>query len=67
MPFDGKIRNSGGDPKCIEEKHPDIEEKICKIVDGATYGNPERVLSYTTESLRKIESELESQGVKSEL
>jgi len=64
LTFDGKIRNSGGGPKCIEDKHPDIEEKIRKIVDGATYGNPERVLSYTTESLRKIESELESQGVK---
>jgi len=64
LTFDGNIRNSGGGPKCIEEKHPDIEEKIRKIVDGATYGNPERVLSYTTESLRKIESELESQGVK---
>lgn len=34
------------------------------MVDGSTYGNPERVLSYTTESLRKIEVELNSQGVK---
>jgi len=63
LTFDGKIRNSGGGPKSVEEKHPDIEERIRKIVDGSTYGNPERVLSYTTESLRKIESELETQGV----
>jgi len=62
--FDGKIRNSGGGPKYVEEKHPDIEYRIRKIVDGSTYGNPERVLSYTTESLRKIESELEAQGIK---
>jgi len=62
--FNGKIRNSGGGPKCVEEKHPDIEERIRKVVDGSTYGNPERVLSYTTESLRKIETELESQGVR---
>jgi transposase len=61
--LDGKIRNSGGGPKCVEEKHPDIAERIRKIVDGSTYGNPERVLSYTTESLRKIEVELESQGI----
>jgi transposase len=60
----GKVRESGGGSKCIEEKYPDIEERIRKIVDGSTYGNPERVLSYTTESLRKIESELEIQGVK---
>ena len=61
--IDGKVRRSGGGPKCVEEKHPDIEERIRKIVDGSTYGNPERVLSYTTESLRKIETELESQGI----
>jgi len=60
----GKVRESGGGPKRIEEKYPDIEERIRKIVDGSTYGNPERVLSYTTESLRKIESELEFQGIK---
>lgn len=60
----GKVRNSGGGPKFVEEKYPDIKEKILKIVDGSTYGNPERVLSYTTESLRKIEAELESQGIK---
>ena len=60
---DGRVRRSGGGPKYVEEKHPDIEERIRKIVDGSTYGNPERVLSYTTESLRKIETELESQGI----
>lgn len=61
--IDGKIRRSGGGPKSVEEKHPDIEGRIRSIVDGSTYGNPERVLSYTTESLRKIEAELESQGI----
>jgi transposase len=61
--IDGKVRKSGGGPKYVEEKHPDIEERIRKIVDGSTYGNPERVLSYTTESLRKIETELGSQGI----
>jgi transposase len=61
--IDGKIRRSGGGSKCVEEKHPDIEERIRKIVDGSTYGNPERVLSYTTDSLRKIETELASQGI----
>ena len=61
--IDGKVRKRGGGPKCIQEKHPDIEEKIRKLVDGSTYGNPERVLSYTTESLRKIANELRHQGV----
>jgi len=58
-----RVRESGGGRNYVEEKYPDIEGKIREIVDGSTYGNPERVLSYTTESLRKIESELKSQGV----
>ena len=62
--YEGKVRKSGGGPKYTEEKYPDIEEKIREIVDGSTYGNPERVLSYTTESFRKIKRELESQGIK---
>jgi transposase len=34
--IDGKARRSGGGPKRVEEKHPDIEERIRKIVDGST-------------------------------
>jgi transposase len=59
----GRVRKAGGGPKYTEEKHPDIEERIRKLIDGSTYGNPERVLSHTTESLRKIKRELESQGI----
>ena len=61
--FDGKVRKSGGGRACIDEKYPDIEERIRKLIDGSTYGNPERILSYTTESLRKITNELKKQGV----
>jgi len=60
---DGRVRKTGGGPKYAVEKYPDIEEKIRRLVDGSTYGNPERILSYTTESLRKIEAELKNQGV----
>jgi hypothetical protein len=61
--YEGKIRKDGGGAKNIYDRYPDIEEKIRKLIDGSTYGNPERVLSYTTESLRKIEKELKSQGI----
>ena len=61
--INGRVRQSGGGRNYVEDKYPDIEEKIRKIVDGSTYGNPERVLSYTTESLRKIECELKQQGI----
>ena len=59
----GRARKVGGGPKYTEEKYPEIEDKIRALIDGSTYGNPERVLSYTTESLRKIKVELETQGI----
>jgi transposase len=58
-----RVRESGGGRNYIKEKYPDLEGKVRELVDGSTYGNPERILSYTTESLRKIESELESRGI----
>jgi transposase len=61
--YDGKIRGNGGGRKYVEEQYTDIAEKIRELIDGSTYGNPERILSYTTESLRKIESELKAQGI----
>lgn len=61
--INGKARAKGGGSKVKEIKHPEIEEQIRKIIDGSTYGNPERVLSYTTESLRKIERKLKTQGI----
>jgi len=60
---DGRVRQNGGGRDYVERKYPYIEEKIRQVIDGSTYGNPERVLSYTTESLRKIERELKSQGI----
>jgi hypothetical protein len=58
-----RTRNCGGGRNYVEEQYPGIEESIRKIIDGTTYGDPERVLSYTTESLRKIELELKAQGI----
>jgi hypothetical protein len=54
----GKVRKKGGGPKWLEEKYPDIQERIKEIVDRSTYGNPEKVLSWTTESLRSIQKTL---------
>ena len=61
--IDGKIRRSGGGRSFVESNYPDVEEKIRKIIDGKTYGDPMRVLSYTTESLRKIQTELEKDSI----
>jgi hypothetical protein len=59
----GRTRHLGGGRKFMEEYYPEVETEIRKLLDGKTYGDPKRVLSYTTESLRKIKLELEESGV----
>ena len=59
-----RIRSSGGGRKPIKTTQPNIGDEIRRLVDGSTYGDPERVLSYTTESLRKIETELNKRNIK---
>jgi hypothetical protein len=54
----GRIRKESGGPKFLEEIYPEIGERIREIIDGSTYGNPEKVLSWTTESLRSIQKKL---------
>jgi hypothetical protein len=53
-----RIRKIGGGRNYVENNIPNVQERVREIVDGATYGNPEKVLSWTTESLRKIQSTL---------
>jgi len=53
-----RVRAIGGGPKWTEEKYPDIQKHIQQIVEGSTYGNPEKVISWTTASLRVIEKKL---------
>jgi hypothetical protein len=57
------LKSYGGGRNFVEHTYTGIEEEIRKLIDGSTYGNPERVLSYTTESLRKIEGELKLLGI----
>ena len=58
-----RIRRSGAGRNMVEDSYPDTEDAIRKIIDGKTYGDPMRLLSYTTESLRKIKLELEKSGI----
>jgi hypothetical protein len=53
-----RVREPGGGPKWTEEKYPDIREHIQQIVEDSTYGNPEKILSWTTDSLRDIKRKL---------
>ena len=58
---DSRLRAPGGGRKKLEASMPDLNDHILQIVDGATYGDPEKVLSYTTLSLRSIQEKLQQQ------
>lgn len=61
--YDGTVRKAGGGRNYVEEKQPEIIEKISAIIENKTYGNPMQVISYTTESQRKISKKLAEEGV----
>ena len=58
---DGKIRESGAGRPGIEKKYPDIHDKVEKILETNTYGDPEKIITWTNLSLRDIVKELEKQ------
>jgi hypothetical protein len=59
-----RVRACGGGRPLAEENRPEIAEKILEIVNPTTCGNPQKVLSYTTESLRKTAGKLSEDGIK---
>ena len=53
-----RLRAPGGGRKKLQESMPHLDSHILQIVDGSTYGDPQKVLSYTTLSLRAIHDKL---------
>ena len=58
-----RLRRPGGGRKPIDNKYPDIEDKIEEIISNDTYGNPEKPLRYTSKSLRNISEALADKGI----
>ena len=58
----GRVRKSGGGRKTITQKYDNIKNEIEKLVGGETFGDPERVLLWTTKSLRNLEKALQDRG-----
>jgi hypothetical protein len=54
------VRESGkwSGPKLADFRYPNIQDCIREIVDASIYGDPGKVLSCTTESLRKISAHI---------
>lgn len=57
-----RVRKQGGGRKTLKEAQPGILEAIEKLVDPATFGNPENPLRWTTRSVRNIADELQKEG-----
>ena len=56
-----RIRKAGGGRKASSIKYPNLHEAIEQIIDGKTYGDPEKVIHWTTQSLMSIASKLKEQ------
>lgn len=55
-----RVRRPGAGRKSAREKNPGLYEKIEEIISESTYGSPQTVLRWTTNSLRKIAEELKT-------
>ena len=53
-----RIREPGAGRPWIDEKYPRLMEHIEKIIEDSTYGDPMRILTWTTDSLRTIQEKL---------
>lgn len=61
---ESRIRSKGGGRKPITITQPGILDALDRLVDPASYGNPENPLRWTTKSLRNLADELEAEGFK---
>lgn len=55
-----RVRRPGAGRKSAREMNPGLYEKIEEIISESTYGSPQTVLRWTTNSLRKIAEELKT-------
>ena len=60
-PTGKRIRKAGGGRKAASIRYPNLDEAIERIIDGKTYGDPEKVIHWTTKSLMSIASALKEE------
>jgi len=54
MAPEGRVRKSGGGRKTAAVLYPNLKKAIQETVDDKTYGNPGKILAWTTYSLMEI-------------
>jgi Rhodopirellula transposase DDE domain len=58
----GRVRSPGGGRKPVVEHDPKLLEDLRVLVEGDARGDPERVLLWTSKSLRNLAGELRARG-----
>ena len=57
---DESVRRSGAGRLSVKEKHPEVMKALDEILEGNTFGDPEKVILWTNLSLEKISEELKT-------
>lgn len=57
-----RIRKEGAGRKSIKETQPGITAALESLIEGATLGDPQSLLRWTTKSLRNLEEALKEKG-----
>jgi hypothetical protein len=59
-----RVRRRGGGRKAVEEKFPDLDAALERLVNPTSRGDPMNPLRWTIKSTRKLADELKCQGYK---
>ena len=59
----GRVRRAGAGRPSITLREPGLEQAVLSLIDGATRGDPESVLRWTSRSVGKITLALAGQGI----
>jgi len=61
-PEEGRIRQAGGGRKTLEERDPQITQRLGRIMEETTAGDPMSLLRWTSKSTYQIRDELRRMG-----
>jgi transposase len=59
----GRVRRPGAGRPSISEREPGLEQAVLALIDGATRGDPESALRWTSRSVAKVTRALGEQGL----
>src|SRR2546425_191250 len=58
----GRVRRPGAGRRSITEREPGLREALLALLEGATRGDPESPLLWTSRSVANLNAALEAQG-----